>query len=453
MILLVFDAQYGNIIRNSVELNLFEGIYKDIVNRVYDYYDKYHEPPREVMPSLFDDVLEGDDKRKAYLYSKTIEHIYGAQESVNAKYTMDRINEYVREQELKLGIVEAAGILQRGGETAADEAEEALNKHLNKRLSVFDPGIFLGDLDKSLRFLDAEVDSFSMGIPELDKRNLGPARGQLHLLIGVYNRGKSWHLINLGKRALLSRRKVCHISLEMSEEEVIQRYYQTLFSMSKRMEKSVFSSIELDELDRIRNIEPLQSMPKLSLEDVDIRDKLKEKIFDWGKRLDRIIVKRFPTGTLTVRQLEAYLDNLEATERFVPDLLLVDYIDNMSIPLKDFRLALGRLVVDLRGIAVKRNLAVATVTQSNKEGAKSRKVSGVHVSEDWSKMATADVVLTYNQTEFENKLGLARLYVDKARGDKREFSVLITQNYDTGQFVIDSAYLTDSYWDIIDSGV
>lgn len=449
LVLLCFDPNRSNIIRNCVDIGLFEGVYKEIASRVYDYVDRYKAPPAEMLPSIFDDILEGDNKRKALLFNQVFTNLFETKDSVNAEYTMDRISEFVRVQELKLGIMESFEVLQNNSEDAADRVEEIINAHTKKRLEVFDSGIFLGDSKRGLEFLEEEPEAFHMGIPELDSRQLGPSPGQLHLLIGVYNKGKSWHLINIGKRALLSRKKVCHISLEMSEKEVIQRYYQAIFGLAKRKESSELTRFQLDELDHLCGLEPQTFIPKLFMTDPEVREALVEKVDKLSNKLNRVVVKRFPTGQLTVRQLEAYLENLEATQGFRPDIILLDYIDLMTIDPNNYRTSLGRLFVDIRGLAVKRHIAVSSVTQSNREGDKSKKVRGSNVAEDWSKMATADDVLTLNQTDEEEKRGLARIYVDKARNDKKGFTVLISQNYNTGQFVLDSALMTDSYWDIL----
>ena len=48
-------------------------------------------------------------------------------------------------------------------------------------------------------------------------------------------RGKSWFLVNVGVRICLKQpsKRVLHVSLEMSEMEMRQRYYQRLFSAPK----------------------------------------------------------------------------------------------------------------------------------------------------------------------------------------------------------------------------
>ena len=51
----------------------------------------------------------------------------------------------------------------------------------------------------------------------------------------------------------------------------------------------------------------------------------------------------------------------------------------------------------------------------------------------------ADIVLAYSQNkDTERPHGLARVFVDKVRRGRDKFWVLITQNYDIGQFALDS---------------
>ena len=451
LILLCFDQQNSKIIKNSVELDLFEGTYREVAKRLYGYIEVYNDCPGENVATLLDDILEGPDKRKANLYEQILSHIYESQKGINAKYVMDRITEFVRQQHMKSGIMEAMDLLQKGGDDVGNKVELILNSRMKKRLDLFDPGVFFGDIDKNLRFLDKINAAFPTGIPFLDRRGLGPSRGRLHVLIGVYGHGKTWWLINLGKRAVISKLKVCHISLEMDEDEVIQRYIQTLFGMSKRNEYFERTLFDLDNLHNLVGFDKGQIRPRYCLEDPKIREKLKARFGRWGARLDNLLIKQFPTSGFSLNQLEAYLDSLENSQGFVPDLIILDYVDLMNISLTDYRLQLGRTVAQLRGIAVKRNLAIATVSQSSKEGKKSSKgVRGEHAAEDWSKMGTADVVLTYSQTEHEQHHGLARLYIDKARSDIKNITLLLSQNYAVGQFVYDSVVMKNVYFDLME---
>ena len=248
--------------------------------------------------------------------------------------------------------------------------------------------------------------------------------------------------------AVLNRLKVAHITLEMSEDRAAQRYMQTFFAISKRKETFQTTKFQTDDLGRITGFEDVRVKPSLSFDDPNIRKKLSRRIDRFGLRmLNNIIIKQtFPTSALTLGQLQAYLDNLEVTERFVPDLLLVDYPDLMKLDADNFRLAIDALYKGLRGTAVARNMALAVVSQSHRAAAKAKVVGADNVAEAYSKIAHADCVITYTQTPQERLRGLARSMWRRGRNDEDKITVVISQQYGMGGFAMDSALMRGNYW-------
>jgi len=267
----------------------------------------------------------------------------------------------------------------------------------------------------------------------------------------VHNSGKSWYCIHVGKQALLQKQRVVHVSLEMSEEEVLGRYYQSFFGIATRDDQFVKTTLELDDLGRLISFKSRRVRPRLDFGDPSIRKILRNKVKLWGARFGRLVIKAFPSGTLTVSQLKGYLDYLELTQKFIPTVLIVDYPDLFRIGTTDFRLALGRIFVELRGLAVERNLALVTPTQSGRSSIGAKRVSSTDVTEDISKVFTADTVLTYSQTDEEAKRGLARLTVEHARNAPKGTQVVISQSYATGAYVLSSAALSNDYWEGLES--
>src|SRR5262249_16179972 len=152
------------------------------------------------------------------------------------------------------------------------------------------------------------------------------------------------------------------------------RYFQSMFSISKRDEKSVRTHFELDELERMVGFSVDKAKARLNLEDPNIRKKLSLKLDEWGTRLNNVIVKQFPSGSLTITKLEAYLDSIEIAEKFVPDLLIIDYLALMRLNVDNYTQSLGQTTVLLRGLAVRRNLAIVTAAQGNRESESASKV-------------------------------------------------------------------------------
>lgn len=451
--LLVFDKDRAKIIRNVVEPNLFGGFYKEVVVRSYDYLDKYKAPPGEHIADLLEDKLESKNKREVSTYKDILKSLAESYDGINAEYVMTQLETFIKRQSLRSIAVELSKALQRDTEDSLEEADRLIRQANTTSLKVFDPGLRMSDVDKVLAGLNEGSLAFPTGIPEFDKRGFGPTRKEMFLYIADTKTGKTWAMIHLAKLVLMNNLKCVHISLEMSEAKIAQRYLQTFFAISKRTEKFLVKQFKRDKRDNL-TIETKEVAPRLAFDMPNIEKKLRRRMERFRNRMfDNIIVKQFPTSKLSVAGLEAYLDNLEATEGFVPDLLIVDYPDLMEIPNAggQLRHGLGAVYKGLRGVAVARNVALACPTQSNRAGSGVKTVGRTNVSEAYSKIADADAVVTYSQTEMEKKLGLARLKVVAGRNDEDNLTVVLAQNYGMGMYAVDSVLMDSGYFDLIEA--
>lgn len=443
--LLSYDDKFSSIIRHSVAINLYGGPFRVIALRCYDYIDKFGKAPKDHIADLLSDKLTGDTP-ETQLYSDIIVSIKNAYEGINTEYVIKTLELFIRRQSLRSISVDLTKALQKDTEESLEEADRLIKRATNQGLQLFDPGTRLGDKAKALSFLDIVNESFPTGIEELDKRGFGPTRKELWLGVANTKGGKTWMLIQLAKMALMHRLKVAHITLEMSEARASQRYFQALFGVSKRREAHRTTKFKRDELGRVIGFDDVTISPKLTLDDQDIKAKLEKVVDKWAiRQLNNIYIKQFPTGTLTVHQLEAYLDNLEATQQFVPDLLIIDYPDLMKLDKAEYRLSLDEIYKEIRGLLIKRNIAGAVVSQSHRSAARAKTVKGDNVAESYAKIAHADCIVTLTSTEAEKKLGLARLFVI-GRNDQDGISILISQQYGIGSFVVDSALMPTDYW-------
>jgi hypothetical protein len=265
----------------------------------------------------------------------------------------------------------------------------------------------------------------------------------------VHNSGKSWCCVNVGVQGLLNNRRVAHISLEMPEPQVTGRYYQRVFAAAMRPDKYNKSYLEFDErLQRLTGFRTRLLTPKWSFTETGAMRELKRRISGpWGQRFGNLVVKSFPSGQLTIQGLEAYLDYLELEEKFIPHVLIVDYPDLMAMDSKNLRISMGRTFVELRGLAAARNLALFTPTQSGRDTIGGKYTKSGNVTEDISKVFTADQTLTYQQTPAEKVRGLARVMIEHARGVPDGTMIIITQSYATGQYALQSAIMQNAYWE------
>jgi len=448
--MLAYNETYASLIRNSVTINLWSVPYRLIAARCYEYIDNFKVPPKDHIADLLEDKLIKDDSEASIFRTILMNMRSSSMDGINTDYVLKRLDVFIRRQSYRAVSVDVTKALQRDTEESLDEVDRLLSNARRSQLQLFDPGTRLSDKDKALKFLDINNDSFPTGIPELDKRGFGPTRKELWVLIGDAKSGKSMGLTHLSKMAIINRLKVAHVTLEMSEMRVSQRYFQTLMAMAKRPEINDLTRIKKDSDGNIIEFGTIKLAPKHTLQDQDIRQKLEQYIDKWKVRhLDKIFIKQFATGKLTVSELGAYLDGLEVTNKFIPDMVIVDYPDLMRTDKDNYRISVDQIYKDLRGMAIDRNIAMVVVSQSNRGGAKKKILGSENVAEAYSKVHHADLVITLNSTSAEKKLGLARLYVTNARNDEGNLTIVISQSYKTSTFAVDSAIISQKYWDLV----
>ncbi len=443
---LCFDEKYCKLVRAAITPHIFEtAAIREVAGHAIDYIDQFKKPIGEHLADELEPILVGSDVRKAKLYKGLIDNLFLASTSVNGEYVVSQLQKFVRAQNMKSAVIKASEALIDG---RVDDAEVALQKALSSQIVTFSPGLSFGDPSQSLGFLESVEPPLLSGIEALDRYGVGPSRKTSFLVIAPTSRGKTWWLMHLGKWAILQRQSVLHMSLEMSEEKCAMRFHQTMFSITKHARPVRAPRFVLDRSGLIVDID-YEEILRPSLADDNIDSLLRSKLHREWRRRPRLIIKSFPTGQLTVPMFEAYLDNLERFEKFVPDVISLDYPDLFKLDPKNARAELGEISKGIRGVAVERNLCMISASQTNREGIDAKQVRETNLSEDISKAFTADVICTYNQTDLEHRLGLARIYVPKNRDDEGRMWAMITQSYAMGQFCLDSRPLAQDYWDLM----
>lgn len=448
--LLVHDAKNGRIVANLVDPNLFEGDFREIAEKAVEYWRQYDQPPGPHMPDLLAKILEDPDNRRAKTFRRILTNMLYLSESINTGYVLEELRKFTRLQKLKDTITKSAEKITAQQEMAIDEVEAMWHEILKVSEKTFDLGTSLTDIEKITEGLgEDEIPEFTMGIQQLDRRGIVPRRGEAILYLGAKGSGKTWACVHVGKTNLLARKKVAHISLEMSEVQVARRYYQSMFSASKRSSE-VDVPVLRTERGEIVDIERDKVKPEFTFNSKYLNDELVTHSRAIGRRFENLRIKRFPTGSLTVRQLDGYLDMLEQVDGFIPDLLLLDYIGIMSVDPRDMRISMSKNFESVRALLIRRNLAGFVPHQVTRAAVDKKWVKPTDIAEAFALVHTADQVITNSRTSFEKQYGLARLFVGHSRDEGDEFGCLITQNFDIGQFALDSAYLHPSYFKLLD---
>jgi len=449
--LLCFDTEAAKIISAAVTPNLFDTKeFREVAATALSFLSQFNEAIKEHLADSLEPKLNSDNKREAAHYKRLLDNLYAAQDSINREYVIQQLNKFVRQQNIKAGIMRAVESIEQGN---VDEAEVALTKALNTQVVTFEEGTTFTDTKESLRFLEQIENPYLTGVEELDRRGIGPMRKELFTFIAPTGKGKTWFLVHIGKWLILQRVPVLHISLEMSEVRVAQRYVQSFFSITRREGEIAVPHMQRDRDGEMEDVF-YEKMVRTSLEDPNIRKYLSQRIQRRFRKSPSLTIKNFPTSKLTIPQLEAYLDGLERHKKVTPGALIVDYPELMALDPSNKRIELGQLVKQLRGIGVERNMAVIIAAQGNRDSTNSKTVRGNQIGEAFSIVQDSDVALTYSQTDQEKRMGLARLSPDKVRNEGEGSQILVSQSYAIGQFAVDSAPMRDEYyWKFLEDGV
>lgn len=441
--LLLYDEQNAHLVDGLVDTKWYDLFYKSIAESAKKYLRRYGKPAKEMAYDLIQEIKEREPDAEE-TYDQLYRSLDANKGGVNAEYIINNATRFVRVQNLKRTLMDCVKIGQNNPDDDALATVEAkfsdwLKQSNKGQLEVMD----FSDVGQSLAWLDKEEDeSFPTGIPELDYHGHGPARKRLHTLLAPFGTGKSWWLLHLAKQSLKLGRKVLYVSLEMSADEVAQRAYQMFFSVSKIGNTVKRTYFDRDADGNFAGLDQRQ-IERPAFTDPGIGKKLRKEM---KKHNFKLMIQEYPTGQMTMSIFEALLERLESQHNFIPDLILVDYADLFKTDANNLRQSIGKIYIDLRGVAVQRNIAVATVSQVNRAGITQKLITHASAAEDVSKAGTADTILTYNQTLAEQRNGTARIFVSKGRGGQDKFQVVISQSYAMGQYALDAIPLGTDYW-------
>jgi len=325
------------------------------------------------------------------------------------QFVLDRIVRFGRQEAVKRFMKD------RGLDCIRNEAYEDLVVGLDEARALGqdfgDMGMFyFPDTEEALqrRAVITSTSAVHTGITELDEcfAHHGVGRGEMIIWMGPSNRGKSMAMSQHARRAVFTGLKAVHFSLEMSEDDVRERYDAALAGIAMR--------------DLVRE-----------------EHAVKAKVDKLGATFGNVLnIKEFPAGRATVSMLRNHIRNLIRMGWGTPDLIVVDYGDLLrpEVRRKEKREELSDIFTDLKGLGTEFQAAMCTGTQANRAAFQKEVVSMEDVAEDIGKMMIADMVIGLCQTREEYLQGVMRLCVAKNRKEKHGHEIKIFQDLSKGVF-------------------
>ena len=384
--------------------------YKNIFIGVRDYYDKYRKLPSDsILPDYIATNVSGS-LDEGIDYESAIMDINQMDKTImeDREFILDAVEKFARNRAMDLAVRKSVAILNEEGDIAQVEelVKEALliNRNVDVGQDYFD--------DVTSRLLRSYESSGEIKFPTVfpqHNRNLegGLSRKELAIVAAPPGVGKSLYLVNQGATAIFDGRSVLYISCEMSQDKIAGRF------------DSVLTEIKNSTLKQ----------PKAQL-------KLKSRLNEVHTKTNgRLIIKEFPTGMSNTNQLRALLVQLRLHKDFVPDVIIVDYLELLrpNRIIDSEYLAQQRIAEELRGLAVEHNALLWTATQTNRQARRVSIITDAELGDSYGKVRPADWVISLNQNQEEYDEGVMRVFVMKARDSKQHYLINVSVDYSTLQ--------------------
>jgi|TARA_B100000085_G_scaffold284618_1_gene318177 hypothetical protein len=346
-----------------------------LVQKTLSHFDEYSQlPTLDVFKNEVNKV-ERDVLKQSIV--DNLKQAWNHLESDDLDYVKEQTLEFCKNQTFKGAILESVGLLEEG--------------KFDVIKSLIDSAMKAGqDTDIGHEYKENIIERYEStvrnviptgwdAIDELVDGGFG--KGELIMFAAPPGIGKSWALVNVGMAAAKKGKTVVHYTLELNEGYVGQRY------------DSVLTGI---------------AVPNLKFNLDDVRTQVENLSGD-------IIVKHWPTKSAGLNTMRASLDKLKLQGK-TPDIIIVDYADLLKgNSRKERHEELEEIVEGLRGIAGEYEVPLYTASQINRSGAEDDIITGTKIAGSFSKLMTADFVVSLSR-KIEDKLaGTGRWHVIKNR--------------------------------------
>jgi hypothetical protein len=342
---------------------------------ILSHFDKYQSLPTLDVFKLQLSKVDRDVLKVSVV--DNLKQVWNGLESDDLEFVKSETLEFCKTQEIKNAILDSVGLLQEGKieqiKSKIDSAMKAgqdTNVGHNYKTDVKD------------RYESTVRNVTETGWDVIDELvDGGFGKGELIIFAAPPGIGKSWALVNVGMSAAKRGKVVVHYTLELNEGYVGQRY------------DSVLTGIPVPNL-------------KYNIEDVERQA---------NNLSGEIIIKHYPTKSVGLNTIRASLDKMILQGK-KPDVIIVDYADLLKgNGRRERHEEIEEVVEGLRGIAGEYECPLYTASQINRSGADDDIITGTKIAGSFSKLMTADFVVSLSR-KIEDKLaGTGRWHVIKNR--------------------------------------
>ena len=390
---------------------------KIVFEEISTFFSSYNELPTK-------DAIEIEIENRTDLtedtYKKCVDLINSLDyEPVEFKWILDTTEKWCRDRAIYLALMESIQIADGNDDK---KSRDAIPSILQEALSVsFDTHIghdYVEDVELRYDFYHKKDSKIPFDIDYLNKiTDGGLSPKTLNLFVAPPGVGKSLFLCHFSASTLLKGKNVLYLTLEMAEERIAERIDANLLNIA------------------------IQNIPKLS----------KEQFFSKTNELSKktqgkLIIKEYPPGTANSNHLRVLLKELEMKKNFIPDAIVIDYLNLCSsarykTSTSNSYTYVKSIAEEIRALGVEYNAPIVSAVQFNRNGSSTTDSSMEDVSDSYGIAFTADILLALISTEELEQMGQIMIKQLKNRyaplDRHRKFIVGVDRSkmrvYDVGQ--------------------
>ena len=366
---------------------------KFLIKSIRDYFQKYKTPPTmEAIKVIVDDV-ENDVMKTSIVDSLRLS--WQHRESPDLEFVQEKTIEFCKNQVIKGAIMESVELLDS---QKYDEIKGVIDNAMRAGVERDIGHEYITGFDERMN-QQARITLPTAWDSVNDLMDGGLAGGELGVVVAPAGIGKSWTLQAIGADAVKQGKTVIHYTLELNAEYVGLRY------------------------DTIVSGQPTGNLQYH-------KEEVMKKI---SQLKGNLIIKYYPTRTASVNTLTAHLQQCEL-QGIKPDMVLVDYADIMKSTsnFTEKRHQIGHIYEELRGMAGEFDIPIWTASQANRSSLEEDVIDASKVSEDYSKVMTADFVMSMSRKVEDKIANTGRFHVIKNRFGPDGITFPATINTNTG---------------------
>ena len=347
----------------------------DIINKSFFKYKV--QPSAEVLKS---EIIGIEDAVLKETVIANLKEAYKHLDSQDLEYIQEKTIDFCKNQEIKTAILSSVDLLKSGNYDAIKAKMDA----------AMTSG---GDRNLGHEYIDMVEQRYTMAVRNVVKTgwdevdNLmdgGLGGGELGVVVAPAGIGKSFLLVNLGVQAIKAGLNVLHYTLELNEAYVGLRYDSVVTGIANQELKYNVDQVK----DTVNNIP------------------------------GNLIIKYYPTKGATINTIKSHVEKYKILGK-TPDIIMLDYADllrgSSATRGQDLRHELGNIYEELRGMAGELDIPIWTASQANRSALDEDVIQANKIAESYSKIMTADFVMSLSRKIEDKVAGTGRIHVIKNR--------------------------------------